>query len=123
MRSPCIRSIFPIEEVLVNATLSGLRTAAAVAVLGLTALAGPAAAAVSSQDYHSFAEVERQLQAWSKENSQTPQTLKLLTIGKSAGGRPIYVVRIAGTGPGGDADKRPGVFVGANLAGFHNAGT
>ncbi len=49
--------------------------------------------------------------------------MKLITIGKSAGGRPIYVVRIAGTGSGGDADTRPAVFVGANLAGFHNAGT
>ncbi len=56
--------------------LSGLRTAAAVAALGLTALAGPApaVAAVSSQDYHSFAEVERQLQAWGKEGA--PQTRK-----------------------------------------------
>lgn len=100
---------------------SGLRTAAAVAVLGFAALAGhPAVAAVSSQDYHPFAEVERQLQAWSKER---PQEVKLITIGKSAGGRPIYVMRIAGTGPGGDADARPAVFVGANLAGFHNAGT
>jgi hypothetical protein len=108
--------------VLVKETLSRLRIAAAVA-LGLTALAGPAVAAVSSkaygQDYHPFAEVERQLQAWGKDH---PQEVKLLTIGKSAGGRPIYVVRVAGTG-GTNPDDRQAVFVGANLAGYHNAGT
>ena len=111
-----------------KAMLSGLRTAAAVAVLGLAALTGPApaGAVVSSQDYHSFAEVERQLQAWSKEH---PAQVKLITIGKSAGGRPIYVVRVAGSvntpeeNAPGEADNRPAVFVGANLAGFHNAGT
>ncbi|HKI05632.1 MAG TPA: M14 family zinc carboxypeptidase [Thermoanaerobaculia bacterium] len=98
-------------------TLSGLRTAAAAAALGLTALAGPAVAAVSSQDYHPFAEVERQLEAWSKDH---PREVKLLTIGKSAGGRPIYVVRVS---RGENPDDRPAVFVGANIAGYHNAGT
>src|SRR4051812_32792430 len=108
------------EEVLVKRTLSGLRTAAAAAVLGLLALGGDAGAAVSYQDYHSFAKVEQQLQTWSKEH---PQEVKLLTVGKSAGGRPLYVVRIAGAGTGADPDARPAVFVGANVAGYHNAGT
>ena len=96
--------------------LSGLRTAAAATALGLMALAGPAGAAVSSQGYHSFAEVERQLQAWGKDH---PQEMKLLTIGKSAGGRPIYVVRVAGgSGIGNPGpDDRPAVFVGANIVG------
>jgi hypothetical protein len=107
-----------------NRTLSGLRTAAAAAALGLlalggtTAVANAAAAAISYQDYHSFAKVEQQLQAWGKDH---PQEVKLLTAGKSAGGRPIYVLRIAG--PGQDPDARPAVFVGANIAGHHNAGT
>jgi len=103
-----------LEEVLVKATLSGLRTAAI-----LLALAGPAGAAVSYQDYHPFAEVERQLQTWSKDH---PEELRLLTIGKSAGGRPLYVARIAAPG-GADPDSRPAVFVGANVAGYHNAGS
>jgi len=98
----------------VKATLSGLRTAAI-----LLALAGPAGAAVSYQDYHPFAEVERQLQTWSKDH---PEELRLLTIGKSAGGRPLYVARIAAPG-GADPDSRPAVFVGANVAGYHNAGS
>lgn len=97
-------------------TLSRLRGAAA--VLGLLALAAPAGAAVSYQDYHPFAEVERQLQAWGKEHGRD---LKLITIGKSADGRPLYVARIAG--PGSDPDLRPAIFVGANIAGYHNAGT
>ncbi|HEX9940702.1 MAG TPA: M14 family metallopeptidase [Thermoanaerobaculia bacterium] len=98
--------------------LSGSRTAAA-AALGLLALAGAAGAAVSYQDYHPFAEVERQLQAWSRER---PQEVKLSTIGKSSGGRPLYVARVAAPG-GTDPDSRPAVFVGANIAGHHNAGT
>ncbi|HEV7504529.1 MAG TPA: M14 family zinc carboxypeptidase [Thermoanaerobaculia bacterium] len=107
-----------------NSTLSGLRIAAAGAALGLLALggtafaAGPTAAAVNYQDYHSFAKIEQQLQAWGKDH---PKEVTLLTAGKSAGGRPIYVLRIAGPGP--DPDARPAVFVGANIAGYHNAGT
>ncbi|MES1243408.1 MAG: M14 family zinc carboxypeptidase [Acidobacteriota bacterium] len=84
----------------------------------MLALAGPAAAASLYQDYHPFAEVERQLQAWSQEH---PKEVELITIGQSAGGRPLHVIRVAG--PGSDPDTRPAVFVGANLAGHHNAGT
>jgi hypothetical protein len=86
--------------------------------VALLVLAGPAGAAGTYQDYHPFADVERQLQAWSQEH---PREVKLLTIGQSAGGRPLHVVRIAA--PGADPDTRPAVFVGANLAGYHNAGT
>jgi hypothetical protein len=106
--------------VLVKRTLYGWRAAAA--ILGLLTLAGPATAAntaVSYQDYHSFAEVERQLQAWGKEH---PREVKLISIGQSAGGRSLHVARIAAPG-GADPDARPAVFVGANIAGYHNAGT
>jgi hypothetical protein len=106
-----------LQEVLVKGTCSGWRTAAA--VVGLLTLAGPAGAAVSYQGYHPFAEVERQLQAWEREH---PQEVKLLVIGQSAGGRALYVARIAAPG-GVEPDRRPAVFVGANLAGYHNAGT
>jgi len=101
----------------VKTMLSGWRAGAA--VLGLLTLAGPAGAAVSYQDYHSFAEVESQLQAWAKGNQRE---VELLTLGKSAGGRPLYAVRIAAPG-GADPQTRPAVFVGANIAGYHNAGT
>jgi hypothetical protein len=95
----------------------------AAAALGLLALNGPAGAAASYQpgyqDYHPFAAVERQLQDWSQSH---PGAVKLLAIGKSAGGRSLWVARVAAPG-GGDPDLRPAVFVGANIAGFHNAGT
>jgi Zinc carboxypeptidase len=110
-------------EVTVKEPFRVLRTG--LAVLGLWALASPAAAAPSHQaltyqDYHSFAEVDRQLQEWSREHAREMQ---LLAIGRSAGGRPLYVARIAAPGGGGDPGLRPAVFVGANLAGFHNTGT
>ena len=98
--------------------LSGLRAVTAVAALGLLAPGGTARAAVSYEDYHSFAEVERQLQAWGKDNPE----LQVLTIGRSAGNRALYVARIATPG-GTDPDARPAVFVGANVNGSHNAGT
>jgi hypothetical protein len=87
---------------------------AAVAVLVITAFGLPAA----GEGYHGFSEVERQLQAWSQEHPE----LQVLTIGKSAGGRPLYVARLAAQGEV-PPDERPAVFVGANIAGYHNAGT
>jgi len=75
------------------------------------------AASPPGAGYHSFAEVERQLKAW----DARPE-VELSTIGRSAGGRALYVARLAAPG-GTDPDRRPAVFVGANIAGFHNAGT
>ena len=107
-------------------SLSGARTAAVLAVLSLLAAGGPLRAAdpIAAGDptdltagYHRFSDVERQLQAWSREHPE----LQIQTIGKSAGGRPIYVARLAGEGA--KPDERPAVFVGANAVGWHNAGT
>jgi hypothetical protein len=107
----------------VRITFPGLRAALATGALGLLALGGPAQGAVSYQDYyqsyHDFAAVERQLQDWGKAH---PAEVKLVAIGKSAGGRTLWVARVAAPG-GTDPDRRPAVFVGANIAGFHNAGT
>ena len=95
----------------------GILGAAVIAV----ALGGPAHAAAPG--YHDFAAVERQLQGWARQHPEA----KLLTLGQSAGGRPLYVLQIAGPSGGGAAgappDERSGVFVGANVAGYHNAGT
>jgi hypothetical protein len=103
----------------VRITFPGPRTVLAAGALGLLALSAPAQAAVSYEGYHSFAAVERQLQEWSHAH---PAEVKLIEIGKSAGGRTLWVARVAAPG-GGDPDLRPAVFVGANIAGFHNAGT
>ena len=80
------------------------------------ALGGPAQAATPG--YHDFAAVERQLQGWARQHPEAT----LLTLGRSAGGRPLYVLQIAGPG-GTPPDERSAVFVGANVAGYHNAGT
>jgi hypothetical protein len=109
----------------VTLSLSGAHTAAVLAVVGLLAAGGPLRAvdpiAAGGPDltagYHRFTEVERQLQAWSREHPE----LQIRTIGKSAGGRPIYVARLAASDK--SSDERPAIFVGANAAGWHNAGT
>ncbi len=48
---------------------------------------------------------------------QAPEHAKVVTIGTSAGGRPLLALEI-GVTPG-----KPAVLVAANLAGFHNAGS
>ena len=78
-----------------------------------------ACAPAGAQEYRRFSEVEALLTAWSKQHAPVMQ---LEAIGKSAGGRTIHAVRIAAPG-GVDPAARPAVFVGANIAGFHNAGT
>ncbi len=95
--------------------------ALALAFAGLLTPAAARAAAPGFDDYHDFAEVEQSLHAWADRPEVT-----LVEIGRSAGGRAIWVARIAGTGPGSSEvppDQRPAVFVGANMAGYHNTGT
>jgi len=88
----------------------------ALVLLAATWGAAPAAA-VSYDEYHDFGEVEAQLRVW----AERPE-VELVDIGRSAGGHTLWVARIAGPGPV-DPDARPAVFVGANIAGHHNAGT
>lgn len=73
------------------------------------------AAAVDYSPYHDVAEVEQMLRSWGSGSNA-----KLINIGSSAGGRSIQALRL---GSGDDVDKRPAIFVGANVAGSHNAGT
>ncbi len=96
---------------------STLVLAAASILAGLLAPAAARAAAPGFDEYHDFAEVEQSLHAWAERPEVT-----LAEIGRSAGGRPLWVARIAGAGPVAP-DARPAVFVGANIAGYHNAGT
>ncbi len=86
--------------------------------IGATSL--PSFAANSSySDYRSFETIEKQLQSLAQ---KYPERIKLQSVGKSAGGRSLYFVQIAGSGKV-TADKRPALFVGANIAGFHHAGS
>lgn len=77
------------------------------------------AANPSYSDYRSFETIEKQLQSLAQ---KYPERIKLQSVGKSAGGRSLYFVQIAGSGKV-TADKRPALFVGANIAGFHHAGS
>ncbi len=89
-------------------------------ILILLGLVLPATAATqeTALTYRDFDAVKSQLEDWAR---KSPQRLELTTIGRSAGGKDIDVARLAS---GGDApDQKPAVFLGANIAGFHNAGT
>ncbi|MEC9374595.1 MAG: M14 family zinc carboxypeptidase, partial [Planctomycetota bacterium] len=74
--------------------------------------------AVDPVGYHTFEETESLLRAVARDSD----IAELETLGQSAGGRAIHIIRLAGDGPV-DPDERPALFVGANMAGFHNAGT
>ncbi len=69
--------------------------------------------------YVNFADGEKRLAELARANSSW---IKLSTIGNSAGGKKIHLLTIAADGKVNPA-QRPAVFVGANLVGFHNAGT
>ena len=77
-----------------------------------------ATAAVGLCQYATFAETERKLTDLARQNSDV---MTLDSIGLSAGGRKLYAVRIAGRGAV-EPELRPAIFIGANLAGYHNAG-
>lgn len=76
--------------------------------------------AVPSWDgYHTLEQVEQRLGELA---DRAPELVRLSSIGVSAGGETIRVARVAGQGEV-DSDQRPALFVGANIAGYHNAGT
>ncbi len=83
-------------------------------------LCAPVVALDAAIDYHAFDAVRKQLEAWSGAH---PEAFEIETIGRSAAGLPILVARVAAPGGSVDPDRRPAVFVGANMAGYHNAGT
>ncbi len=69
--------------------------------------------------YATFAEAERRLADLVRLN---PGVVTLEIVGTSAGGRNIHALRIGAAGEVA-LEARPAVFVGANLVGYHNAGT
>lgn len=78
-----------------------------------------ATATVGLGQYATFAEAERKLNDLARANSDV---IFLEKIGTSAGGRAIHAVRLAAKGAV-PPEARPAIFVGANLVGYHNAGT
>jgi hypothetical protein len=88
-------------------------------ILALVFTADAGFAASRYEEYHDRSEVSSELAALAREH---PDLTSLQTFGDSAGGHPIHVLRLAGPGAV-PAEERPAVFVGANVAGYHNAGT
>jgi len=70
--------------------------------------------------YHTPTEVKMLLNNWAHEN---PKLVKLIKIGKSVSGKEIYVIQIAGLKGNISPEKRPGIFVSANIEGVHLIGT
>ncbi len=83
--------------------------AGGLAVFGQAPAAKPAAA------YRSPAEIANVLKALA---GKYPALARLETVGKSAGGREISILRLAGAGK---AEVRPAVLITANLEGGHSS--
>lgn len=83
------------------------------------ALVGLGASQYAAAQYLPFADAERRIGELAR---QHPDLIKLETVGTSAGGRKILALTVAAKGPV-DPAQRPAIFVGANIVGYHNAGT
>ncbi len=84
-------------------------------------LAGAAPGQLTFAKYHTPGEVNSLLQSWHK---QYPKLVTLQALGKSYGGKTIYMLRIAATSKNGvKPGERPAVLVTANLEGNHLLGT
>lgn len=85
------------------------------AALALASLAN----AQSVPGYVNFADGEKRLAELARQNSSW---IQLTAIGNSAGGKKLHLLTLAAPGKV-KPEQRPAVFIGANLVGFHNAGT
>ena len=69
--------------------------------------------------YVSFSDGEKRLAELARQNSSW---IQISAIGSSSGGKKLHLLTVAAPGKV-KPELRPAVFVGANLVGFHNAGT
>ena len=92
-----------------------LRFIRAIAALALA----PLALSQTVPGYVSFVDGEKRLAEVAGQNAAW---IKLTQIGASSGGKKLHVLTIAAPGKV-NPELRPAIFVGANLVGFHNAGT
>lgn len=79
----------------------------------------PLAKAQSVPGYLNFADGEKKLAELARQNSSW---IQISTIGNSAGNKKLHLLTIAAPGKV-KPEQRPAVLIGANLVGFHNAGT
>ncbi len=89
--------------------------------LSLALVCQAATEKLSYDKYHTPDEVAALLKSWM---SAYPQLTKLINIGKSPGNGDLVVFRIAAQAKGiPEPDKRPAIFVSANIEGVHPVGT
>jgi len=91
------------------------RFLSALAVLALA----PLASAQAVTGYVNFSDGEKRLMELVRQNATWMQ---LTAIGNSAGGKKLHLITVAAPGKV-KPEQRPAIFLGANLVGFHNAGT
>jgi len=90
-------------------------------LLGLSLLFSANPEKLSFDRYHPPDEVTSLLKSWS---SAYPQLTELTIIGKSSGNNDLFILRIAAQSKSNpEPDKRPAVFVSANIEGVHPVGT
>jgi len=93
-------------------------------VLGImipAAAGGGGSAKITFDRYHAPAEVVALMKTMA---ADAPMLVEYFSLGKSTGGQEIGALRIAAKTPSGPApDKRPAVFVSANIEGVHHIGT
>lgn len=82
-------------------------------------LMGAAPGKLTFDTYHTPAGVNALLKAWA---AKYQELTKLISIGKSYGGKELLILRIAAPGSS-NPDAKPGVFVSANIQGNHVIGT
>lgn len=98
-----------------------LRLAALFTVaLALSGIFSFAQAPATARSYHSPDQLAAVLKGYS---ARFPELAKVMTIGRSAGGRDIQVLRLASSKRGGDPEKRPSILVAANLEGSYPPAT
>ncbi len=87
--------------------------------LGLSFLVCAGFCGAAESQYQTFETIEKNLHALA---TQHADRIHLEVVGKSAGGRKLYLVQIADKASV-SPEKRPALFLAANAAGYHNAGS
>lgn len=74
---------------------------------------------LAAEPYRDFKTVSNELENFARQHRTRAQ---LESYGNSAGGKPLHWLRVAAPGELAP-DARPAIFVGANIAGYHHAGS
>ncbi|MDH4271858.1 MAG: M14 family metallopeptidase, partial [Candidatus Aminicenantes bacterium] len=91
-----------------------------IGTLALAGLFSSAQAPAAAKTYHSPDDVAAAIKSYA---AKFPELAKAVTIGRSAGGRDIHVLRVASSLRGGNPETRPAILVAANLEGLYPPGT